>query len=134
MDSIDRLNLEELSAFLPNNIKLEIIKLKLKELYNMENKYIDMRNKKEKNLIDSVDLLKINNLPFRIRENYRKLSIIIKSFNLPDEIISDLYVWSKREREKMELSDNLYNIFDLAIYIGEEYDELNKNINSKAKF
>lgn len=105
-------NMEELSTFLPNNIKLEIIKTEFLNAYNLE--------------------LGTFNL-FSLCEQYKKIQLLLKYFNLPDEVIVNLYIWSKHEREKMGLSDNLYNISEYLISRDYKYKNVNEKINSKQK-
>lgn len=131
---MSKLVIEDLSVFLPNNIKLEIIKQKLIELYNKEKEYIELKEKNKDKLDTTPDFYKINRLNEVLNNDYRNLITLLKNFNLTDEITTELYIWAKQEREKMELSDNIYNIFDEIIYIFDKYEEINKKVNSKQKF
>ena len=126
-----KMTVSELSVFLPNSIKLEIIKEKLIELYKREDEYKKIINRNKEYLDTTSDYYEINKYKNILISDYKELIELLKKFNLPDEIITKLYIWAKQERTSSGLDDNIYNVFDDGILFKDKYKELNEKINSK---
>jgi len=113
---------------MPYSIRIELLKRQLIRVYQKEKIYIEY-----KNTLSNEEKINYYTNEFTSLNNEIKDFIdLLKAANLPNEELTELYIFAKQARIELELEDNLFNINKEFLYnYKKEHDEINEEMKKR---
>ena len=118
---------------LPIQIKLDILKEDILEIYNyekeIEDEILDLDLAPHDYTAFSLPFGNLSDLRFNLRQMYKHLAVTLNLFELDEDSKLNLYMFCKQKRKDLGLKDNIINMFEP--FVNKKYNELNEKINKR---
>lgn len=117
-----------LIKLMPYSIRIELLKKQLIRVYQKEKMFMKYKKTLSKEEKINYYTKEFNNLDSEIKD----FIDLLKEANLPNEELTELYIFAKQARITLELEDNLFNINKEFLYnYKKEHDEINEEMKKR---